>query len=324
MTTLAGYDIAGVNGSGIITTALKGAFVICKATEGITFDDNLHDTFVAKVRTAGKLVGHYHYARPTNDVVTETDHFIRVAKAQTGDVMALDFEPYYLTSGKTSAQIAAAAASWPEWIIAFCARVKAKTGASCWVYLNDWFANLVLTAATAEQDAILRTIPIWKAGRNNAYVTDPSVGPGDLHGWPVCTCWQWKGTTIDEDIFYGDANVWRALGVGGEGVDMPLSNDDVAKVWTTDNVPAPKDWPDYDTNPTWQAVSYLREILAAARRADAKATALGTQVTALSAALTAVAQAQDVDAEEIKAIVQTAVDTALADVQITLDTKPNV
>jgi hypothetical protein len=34
---LNGYDIAGVNGSGIITTALTGTFTIVKASQGPSF-----------------------------------------------------------------------------------------------------------------------------------------------------------------------------------------------------------------------------------------------------------------------------------------------
>ena len=230
---LNGYDIAGVNGSGIITTALKGAFIICKATEGITFDDPQHDTFVAKLRAAGKLVGHYHYARPYNDPVREADHFVGFAKARAGETLWLDFEPYEGHVGVTDHTV------WPEWILAFCGRVKARTGASCGVYLNDWFANEVLRHATAAQAAALRQVPLWKAGRNNAYVSDPSVGAGDLHGWPVLTCWQWKGTTIDEDVFYGDASTWKALAVGAPATppeeDMPLTDDDIRRIWAYKN-----------------------------------------------------------------------------------------
>lgn len=110
---------------------------------------------------------------------------------------------------------------------------------------------------------------------------------------------------------------------------MPLTSTDAKVVWATDNIVKAPDAS--ETNPYWTPASYLVETFRQARAAQQAATnlntkvdALTTQVTALSAALAAVAQAQGVDADEIKAIVQTAVDTALADVQITLDTKPNV
>lgn len=211
--TLTGYDIAGVNGSGIITTALTGAFTIVKASEGQTFTDPSHDSFVSQLRAKGRLVGHYHYGRPdtkgVNDAVKEADHFVTVAKAVKGDTMWLDFE---------KSETADQRVDWPEWVIAFCDRVKVRTGASCGVYWSDWFINRVLENATAAQAAKIRTYPLWKAGNNNAYVSDPSAGYGSIHGWDTLTCWQWtdkQGSLgIDRNIFYGDPAAWRALGVG--------------------------------------------------------------------------------------------------------------
>ena len=235
--TLNGYDIAGVNGSGIITTALTGAFTIVKASEGQTFTDPSHDSFVTQLRGKGKLVGHYHYGRPdtkdTGDAVKEADHFIAAAKARTGETMWLDFE---------KSETADQRVDWPEWVIAFCDRVKARTGAACGVYWSDWFINRVLENCTAAQAAKIRTYPLWKAGNNNAYVSDPSAGYGSIHGWPVLTCWQWtdkQGSLgIDRDIFYGDGAQWKALGVGAPTTpedDMPTAQEVALAVWQYKN-----------------------------------------------------------------------------------------
>lgn len=226
---LNGYDIAGVNGSGIITTALTGAFTIVKASEGQSFTDPLHDSFVSQLRGRAKLVGHYHYGRPdtkdTSDAVKEADHFIAAAKARTGETMWLDFE---------KSETADQRVDWPEWVIAFCDRVKARTGAACGVYWSDWFINRVLENCTVAQAAKIRTYPLWKAGNNNAYVIDPSAGYGSIHGWPVLTCWQWNDNQgsigIDRDIFYGDGAQWKALGVGAPTQEDTLSAQDVADI----------------------------------------------------------------------------------------------
>jgi GH25 family lysozyme M1 (1,4-beta-N-acetylmuramidase) len=226
---LNGYDIAGVNGSGIITTALTGAFTIVKASEGQTYTDPLHDSFVSQLRNKAKLVGHYHYGRPdtkdTGDAVKEADHFIAAAKARTGETMWLDFE---------KSETADQRVDWPEWVIAFCDRVKARTGAACGVYWSDWFINRVLENCTAAQAAKIRTYPLWKAGNNNAYVADPSAGYGSIHGWPVLTCWQWNDNQgsigIDRDIFYGDASAWKALGVGAPTQEDTMSAAEVQEL----------------------------------------------------------------------------------------------
>src|SRR5512139_340543 len=280
---LNGYDIAGVNGSGIITTALTGAFTIVKASEGQTFTDPSHDSFVSQLRSKGKLVGHYHYGRPdtkdTGDAVKEADHFIAAAKARTGETMWLDFE---------KSETADQRVNWPEWVIAFCDRVKARTGAACGVYWSDWFINRVMENATAAQAAKIRAYPLWKAGNNNAYVTDPSAGYGSIHGWPVLTCWQWtdkQGSLgIDRDIFYGDGGQWKALGVGAPTTedDMPLTDDDARTIWRADIIPSP----DGDAaNPAWQADSYLKQTYLLARDANAAVTALAAEIEALKTAL---------------------------------------
>lgn len=256
---LTGYDIAGVNGSGIITTALKGAFTIVKASEGQSYTDDLHDTFVSKLRAAGKLVGHYHYARQDtkgeSDAIREADHFIATAKARTGETMWLDFERIEAIEHRDA---------WPEWALAFCGRVKARTGASCGIYLNNWFAAQLLDYATSAQAAAIRALPLWKA----AWPADPSTGPGDLHGWSVLTCWQWKGTGIDEDIFYGDASTWKALAVGA-----PIQENDVTvdELLNADKIPSAGIFPDNPTVQVKSALSYIMEWSLVARNAAQKA-----------------------------------------------------
>jgi hypothetical protein len=148
---------------------------------------------------------------------------------------------------------------WPEWVIGFCNRVKEQTGASCGIYLNNWFMTTILAQASPAQQAAIRAIPLWKA----AWPADPATGPGSLQGWPVLTMWQWtdkQGTLgIDRDIFYGDASTWRALGVGAPTTpttppeeDMPLTDDDIRRVWAYKN-------PDPDVSQGKDAYAWLRE-----------------------------------------------------------------
>jgi len=199
---LQGFDIANVNGSGIITRALAGDFTICKASEGLGFVDGMHDGFVSQLRAAGKLVGHYHYAHIGNDPVAEARAFLSAAKAKPGDVMVLDFEPY----GQVGAD-----SIYARWILAFCRYVNGQTGARCWLYANDDMANRAIAAgAQADCDAMRRELPLWKA----AYASTA----GGLHGWSALTAWQYSDQGIDQDTFYGDASTWAALAVPGSPV----------------------------------------------------------------------------------------------------------
>ncbi len=192
-----GFDIANVNGSGIIGRALTGDFVICKTTEGLRFVDGDHDSFVAQARSAGKLVGHYHYAHINNSATVEADFFVQHASAQPGDVMVLDFEPY----GQAGADSA-----YATWILEFCRRVHAATGARCWLYLNDDMASRSIRAGSqADCDAMRAELPLWKACYTGA--------AGSAYGF-VMAAWQHTDQGgIDQNTFYGDASTWADFAV---------------------------------------------------------------------------------------------------------------
>jgi len=196
--TLNGFDIANVNGPGIITRALTGDFVICKTTEGLGFVDGDHDSFVAQARSAGRMVGHYHYAHLGNSATAEADYFVRHASAQPGDVMVLDFEPY----GQSAPDSA-----YATWILAFCRRVHASTGARCWLYLNDDMAARAISAGSqADCDAMRAELPLWKACYTGA--------AGSAHGFTMAA-WQHSDQGIDQNVFYGDASTWAGFAVPG-------------------------------------------------------------------------------------------------------------
>lgn len=203
--TLAGFDIANVNGPGIITRALTGEFVIVKASEGMSFRDGYAQGWAARARGAGRLVGWYHYAHLANSPVTEADWFVGCASPARGETLWLDFEPY--------AQPVADAA-FPGWAVAFLDRVNARVpGVSCGIYLNDDMGRRMMAHATPAQAARLHQAPLWKA----AY----AAAAGSLLGWQTITLWQWSGTGIDQDTCYGDAGTWARLGAGSHAPPPP-------------------------------------------------------------------------------------------------------
>jgi hypothetical protein len=203
--TLNGFDIANVNGPGIINQALGGDYVICKASQGLFFNDGYDDQWIAQVRAAGKLPGHYHFADLRNDGVAEADFFLSCAHVFLGDVVALDFEPY----GQPISD-----ASFPGYIIAFVDRVNSRTGANCAIYLNDDMARRVLQQCSPAQAARIRQIPMWKA----SYTYNPTSGPGNTWGFQSVVMHQWGDRGIDSDIFYGTRADWLALGGLGTSV----------------------------------------------------------------------------------------------------------
>lgn len=206
---LHGNDIAGVNGSGIIHDADKD-FIIAKVGEGLSYRDTLFSSFRDTARKRSQLFGGYWFAWPTFPAATCAANFVDFADLRPGEVLALDFEPFTVRSKLQYWNPAA----WPEWVINFRDVVNRLTGASVWLYGNDWTLGTLMHYASHNQRRELHQMPLWKAGWNNTYNADN--GPGDLHGWPVVTMWQWNGTHIDKDIFYGDANTWHLLGIPGK------------------------------------------------------------------------------------------------------------
>lgn len=186
-------------------------FGICKATQGNTVI-GLHDAQVSMLRSAGKQVGHYDYAEPTHPGKEQAQYFLEFAKAQTGDNLCIDFEPYNSSAPRSA---------YVPYVCDFAEEIRTAKDCWPWLYANDFHLGMLISLATPAQRGILYQLPLWKAGNNNAYVSSPSVGAGNLHGWKVLTAWQWHATNIDRDIFYGDANVWHRLGVGGLSTVTP-------------------------------------------------------------------------------------------------------
>lgn len=295
---LEGFDISNRQGAGGYALAASGAFVICKATEGLTFDDKYHHSYVKRARAAGKLVGHYHYAHPGNAVIAEADHFIDFAAPLPGEVMALDFEPY----GQTAPE-----AGWPEWALAFLGRVRQRTGASCWLYVNGDMGGRLWAAANATQRKALTTYPLWKA----AYASTE----GTHWDWAALTAWQYTDKPLDKDRFYGTAATWRLLGAQGKDTTVALTEDDlkkiVAHVWNADRIRAPFDTgnPKYQTDTALsRAMLWARDAKTKAAQATAAANGARSDIDAVDAKvdalLKAVADARDAAVANSAALAQ--------------------
>lgn len=92
MTGCEGQDWASYQDSAPSTAGLS--FVMVKQTEGLTYTNPKATAQVAHVRSAGLVVGHYHYPHMATSAATECDRFLAVAKPQPGDILALDWEGY--------------------------------------------------------------------------------------------------------------------------------------------------------------------------------------------------------------------------------------
>lgn len=144
------------------------AFVVVKASEGLTSDDPggqaAHDRQVGLVR--GKaVVGHYHFAKVCAAWKAEADNFLARANVQPGDIVALDMEAM---DGGWGGRVAYAR----QWL----AYVAAKTGSTPWLYVNgSWLAGL----RGADAAGALDPYPVWIATGGK-----PEGQPG-VSGWAV-------------------------------------------------------------------------------------------------------------------------------------------
>jgi GH25 family lysozyme M1 (1,4-beta-N-acetylmuramidase) len=119
-----GVDVSNYQSATFATKGLSFAFV--KATEGTSYVNPKHAAQVAHARSAGLVVGHYHFGK--NGGAAEADYFLAHAGAHPGDILAFDWE----TSGVSQSERDA-----------FIARVKAKApGHKVVMYCNvDYWKN---------------------------------------------------------------------------------------------------------------------------------------------------------------------------------------
>lgn len=84
-----GVDVSGYQAVNFPTKGLAFAFV--KATEGTKYVNPKYHGQLAHARSAGLVVGHYHFAHPGN-AIAQANHFLASAQIHAGDIIAYDWE----------------------------------------------------------------------------------------------------------------------------------------------------------------------------------------------------------------------------------------
>lgn len=154
---------------------------------------------------------------------------------------------------------------------------------------NEGFGGQKLTPAQVEANAQLLARAHKAYGVPLQLATSPS-GKGLGHHAMGGAAWgghlQCPGAPI---IAQKAAIVARAKEIT-EGDDMPLTDADVAKIWNSDRIPAPKaPYADKDlpTNPTWQPDNTLAEIVRQGRENEAAIAGLKAAIAELAQAVAA-------------------------------------
>jgi GH25 family lysozyme M1 (1,4-beta-N-acetylmuramidase) len=206
--SLHGVDLSNNNDAAHIASAIaskNNAFIIAKASEGEHTGDTKHASIVKATRAAKKPLGHYHFAHPTQDAVTEAKHFLSAAGALPGEVLALDLE--------------ASEGSWSQrlhYALAWLKYVKTQTKASPFLYTYTSYLTGLLGVATAAQKAELRSYPLWVADPNNP------AGHPLTEGWATWTVHQYGIVGgLDQNLLNGDLNTWKALAIPAKAAPKP-------------------------------------------------------------------------------------------------------
>lgn len=194
---LKGIDISH-HQNGINIANLDVDFVICKATEGVGYVDECCDKFYQQAKKAGKKLGVYHFARPDlgNSAEAEANWFIKNIKGYINEaILILDWESGNLNN--------------PNWVKAFCDKVKNETGVKPIVYMSASPANSFDWSPVVKGD-----YGLWIAsyGSNNGQANKAPVSSK----WPFYCMWQYTSRgringyngNLDLNYFYGTKEAW--------------------------------------------------------------------------------------------------------------------
>lgn len=241
-------EVAGMKGIDISNwqknldlTKINYDFVIVKATEGINFVDAYCDKFIQTAKKMGKLWGFYHFARPTNDAVTEAEFFVKNCQNYFGEgIPVLDWE----AENKNDV----------TWALTWLNKVRELTGVKAMIYMSESVVNAYDWTPVVNGD-----YGLWVAKyRDNQpdYNYDMSAAgtAPKVKWWKGYAMWQWtscgvidgygyyrkvydeytgkysvESRYLDCDIFYGNKDAWMAYAKSSHvlpDTDVPPEGDD--------------------------------------------------------------------------------------------------
>ena len=225
---LKGIDISH-HQKGIDLGAIDTDFVICKATEGNGYTDEMCDTFYQKAKSLGKKLGVYHFARPDlgNTPEAEADWFIKETLGYHKEAMLiLDWESGDLTN--------------VNWAKAWLDRVYEKTGVKPIIYMSGSVMSSADWSSVVNAD-----YGLWVAnyGTNDGTAQTSVFDRYPLKYWSFYALWQYTSVgrlngyngNLDLNYFSGDSSAWDKYAGGSPSSSKPSnpvetkSTDDLAR-----------------------------------------------------------------------------------------------
>ncbi len=202
--TLHGFDISS-HQAGINVAALPGDFIIVKATEGTDYTSATFAEQTAAVKTAGRLLGVYHFMTGENPETQARFFASTVKKHIRKAVLCLDLEKNGLTGNQSHVFVETLHNETGVWPLVYCSTSNLAsmtdewTRARCGIWQADWGAGNTWTAFPDD----------WSR---------PSGAPNGstIAAWQFTSKFKTSSwaRNLDADVFYGDAAAWRKYAKG--------------------------------------------------------------------------------------------------------------
>jgi GH25 family lysozyme M1 (1,4-beta-N-acetylmuramidase) len=222
--TLPGIDVSRWQGS-INWTSVKNSgvqFAFLKATEGIDYVDPQFHNNIQGAKTAGVMVGTYHfcrldsYATNPNDAINEANDYLEAVMPyyRTGTYLPMvadveAFPPF----GST----AEARAFTSAWVQKFSDTIYNAVGVRPIIYQSLSKANSYYTPAVASSHELW--LAWWKHSTTNPPVASDTPLWGDWQFWQWTDSWTVPGVhgNVDGDLYNGSLAQLSGLLLGNDG-----------------------------------------------------------------------------------------------------------
>ena len=211
--TLNGIDISNWQ-AGINLSAVPADFVIIKATEGTTYVSPVADTQYQGAKSAGRLLGVYHFATGVG-AVEEAKYFLSNIQGYLGEaILALDWEAGVVSQGVGYAKT-------------FLDYVYNQTGIRPLIYMSKSVTNAY------DWSSVSANYGLWVAQyadtNPTGYQDDPWTDSKGYDSWSGPAMFQYSNHgrldgydgNLDLDKFYGDQTAWQAFAKSDKAPKTP-------------------------------------------------------------------------------------------------------
>lgn len=200
-----GIDISKYQGDEVDFFEFKNdslTFIICKATEGITYTDPDFSQNWTNITEKGYVGGAYHFYRSNDNPDQQADHFLAAISNVSQDHLPaiVDFEGEGIIGDPSADQVEAD-------LLSFLNTIEKSTGRVPIIYTNHYIGNKYLTSSSFAK------YPLWIADYSDAdEPTIPSIWENE--GWAI---WQRTdsysigGVSNDLDLFNGSLQEFKAF-----------------------------------------------------------------------------------------------------------------